>query len=131
MEQLVLKFILIFLLKKCQVNSPLMGSIRTAAGTAAGSGPGTATTFCLLVQCFPPPLLEQQQKKNHASFCPWARATSSTTRWLKPWLPWQKRGASNHSSPLRMPCGQRGETSSLQGRKSLWGHARGENPHCV
>lgn len=64
MEQLVLKFILIFLLKKCQVNSPLMGSIRTAAGTAAGSGPGTATTFCLLVQCFPPPLLEQKKKKS-------------------------------------------------------------------
>ena len=41
------------------VNSPLKGSIRTAAGTAAGSGPRTGTTFCrLLLALFsflPPP----------------------------------------------------------------------------
>ncbi len=37
------------------VNSPLKGSIRTAPGTAAGSGPLTATTFCRLLRRLPPP----------------------------------------------------------------------------
>lgn len=43
------------------VNSPLKGSIQTAAQKAAGSGPQTATTFCRLLRRFPPPPRREQQ----------------------------------------------------------------------
>ena len=56
------------------VNSPLKGSVRTAAGTAAGSGPRTATTFCsvLLLRSFfsalsPPPPPPPQEENNKFS----------------------------------------------------------------
>lgn len=103
------------------VNSPLKGSIRTAAETAAGSGPKTASTFCRLLQTFP----SSTSSATGTNFT-WVSARGlapprPTTRWLKPWLPGGEGGTSIYSFPLRMPCGQRGETSSLLGGKKFVG----------
>lgn len=103
------------------VNSPLKGSIRIAAGTAAGSGPQTATTFCRLLRRFPPPPPPQRAQQCSREFLSVGSRHLAHYALVNAAVCWGGGGNGHPLVPVTHAMwAERGETASLQGgKKSL------------
>lgn len=100
------------------VNSPLKGSIRTAAGTAAGSVPQTATTFCRLLRRFPPPPPPQRGQQCSREFLSVGSRHLAHYALVNAAVCWGGGGNGHPLVPVTHAMwAERGETASLQGGK--------------
>lgn len=100
------------------VNSPLKGSIRTAAGTAMGSGPQTATTFCRLLRRFPPPPPPQRGQQCSREFLSVGSRHLAHYALVNAAVCWGGGGTGHPLVPVTHAMwAERGETASLQGGK--------------
>lgn len=123
-------------------NSPLKGSIRTTAGTAAGSGPRRATPFWRLLPLFPsstasaatgtPP--KKTQKKKSRNFLPVSSLPRVHYASVKAVASWRGRGRIHALVPVthacHAGCGRGGNVDTAKEEK-VCGHACSRNPSCV